>query len=66
MGHRKHFPRGTRIGDADGGRWLTPCDRRCQGQCRKIRVRSHIKGPEETPLVPKTVLVHRREAEEAG
>lgn len=58
IGHTRHFPAETRIGGADGGRWLRPCRRaRCGGQCRKIRVRTYIKGPEDKPLKPKTLLV---------
>lgn len=58
IGHTRHYPAGTKIGDADGGRHLTPCARtRCQGRCRKVRVRTYIKGPEDKPLKPKTLIV---------
>lgn len=62
--HYKHFPLGTRMADARPD-LVKPCtrigDASC-GRCRRVYTPPFIKGPEDKPLVPKT-LVKRRHPE---
>lgn len=61
IGHTRHHPAGSRLGDIDHGRHLKPCTRlACAGMCRRIRVKSHIKGPDHLPLKPKTLMVSQK------
>lgn len=62
-GHYKHFPVGTRVADTRLD-LVRPCTRHgaaaCPMGCRRIWTQPFIKGPEDKPLVPKT-LVKRRQ-----
>ncbi len=58
IGHTRHHPAGSRLGDVNHGRHLKSCTRvACAGMCRRVRVKSYIKGPDHLPLKPKTLIV---------
>lgn len=52
--HVKHFQVGTRMADADPGK-VKPCPR-C-GRCRQVFTPSFIKGPDNRPLVLKSLVL---------
>lgn len=53
-GHVKHYPVGTRMADADP-RKVKPCPR-C-GNCRRIWTPPFIKGPDDKPLILKSLVL---------
>ena len=65
-GHHKHFPLGTRVATARPD-LVRPCPRKdpatnC-GFCRRVWTPPFIKGPEDKPLVLKTLVRHPQKAE---